>query len=149
MKMCEITNDQKSFAESAWLLFENRERILADPRMANVPIDMQNCLAYFGSKAFEGATIGAYLEWWNGELGHRTDKLSEPFLVVRIAGSPLSGMNKCQIVKQNGEQNEVCLDRFPSMWHSLSNLCRKYRESTYDGTFLTLEQVLLMLRASE
>ena len=125
----------------------NKERILADPRMAYVPIDMQNCLAYFGSKAFEGATIGAYLEWWNGELGHRTDKQGEPFLVVRMAGSPLSGMNKCQIVKPNGVQKEVCLDCFPSMWHLFSNLCRKYRESTYDGTILTLEQVIFLLSA--
>lgn len=142
MKKREITSDQKCFAESAWLLFENRERILADPRMARVPIDMQNCLAYFGSKAFEGATIGAYLEWWSGELGHRTDPQGEPFLVVRMAGSPLSGMNKCQIVKQNGEQSEVWIDRFPSTWKSFSHICQRYRESAYDGVVFTLEQLV-------
>ena len=147
MKKRELTRDQKFFAESAWLLFDNKERILADPSMAHVPIDMQNCLAYFGSKAFEGATIGAYLEWWRGELGHRTDEQGEPFLVIQIAGSPLSGMNKCQIVKQNGEQGIVWLSRFPSTWKSFSHICQRYRESTYDGTILTLEQVIHLLRA--
>lgn len=147
MKMREITNDQKLLAESAWLLFENKERILADPRMAHVPIDMQNCLAYFGSRAFEGATLGAYLEWWSEGNGCRTDKQGEPFLVVRIAGSPLSGMNKCQIVKQNGEQGIVRLDRFPSTWKSFAHICQRYRGSTYDSTILTLEQVILLLRA--
>ena len=52
-------DEKQLFAESAWLLFNNRERILADPRMAYAPIDMLNGLMYFGSKAFEGATIGA------------------------------------------------------------------------------------------
>lgn len=147
MKKRELTSNQKFFAESAWLLFENRERILADPSMAHVPIDMPNCLAYFGSKAFEGATIGAYLELWNGELGRRTDKQGEPFLVLRVAGSPLSGMNKCQIVKQNGEQGIVWLSRFPSTWKSFSHICQRYRESTYNGTIYTLEQVVHLLKA--
>ena len=147
MKMREMSNDQRLFAESAWLLFENKERILADPRMAYVPIDMSNCLAYAGSRAFEGATIGAYLELWSGELGRRTDEQDEPFLVIQVAGSPLSGMNKCLIVKQNGEMSLLLLDRFPGTWHLFLNLCRKYRESTYHGTILTLEQVVLLLRA--
>ena len=147
MKIREITNHQKFFAESAWLFFNNKERILADPRMAYVPIDMQNCLAYCGSKAFEGATIGAYLEWWSGELGRRTDKQGKPFLVVRVAGSPLSGMNKCQIVKQNGEQSDVWLNHFPRTWKSFSHICQRYRESAYDGIIFTLEQVILLLRA--
>jgi hypothetical protein len=146
MKKRELTKEQKFFAESAWLLFENKERILADPSMAHVPIDMPNCLAYAGSSAFEGATIGAYLELWSGDLGYRTDELDEPFLVICIAGSPLSGMNKCQIVKQNGELSLLLLDRFPGLWHLFLRLCRKYRESTYDGTTLTLEQVVYLLR---
>ena len=140
---------QTLFAESAWLLFNNRERILADPRLADIPIEMSNCLAYTGSDAFKVATMRTYLEWWSTDLGCRTDEDGMPYVVVRIAGSPLSGANKCLIVKRNGEQSEVWLNRWPSTWHTFRNLCQKHKESAnYDYTF-TLGQLIIMLKTPE
>lgn len=90
-----IKDEKQLFAESAWLLFNNRERILADPRMAYAPIDMQNGLMYFGSKAFEGATIGVYVEWWQTcEQTIVKDACGQQGLIVRFGGSPLSGDRK-------------------------------------------------------
>ena len=148
-KKYEITEEQKWFAEYAWLFMDNKERILADPRLANIPIEMPNGLAYGGTEAFEGATMRAYLEWWSTDLGCRTDEEGVPYLVVRIAGSPLNGGNKCLIVKRNGEQSEVHLDRWPSTWHTFMELCRKHKESAnYDYTF-TLGQLIVMLNTPD
>ena len=138
-----FNNEQKLFAGSAWMLFNNKERILADPQIANICTGMQNCLAYAGSEAFKGATIGAYLEFWNDELGHRTDKNGVPYLVISVAGSPLSGANKCCIVKQSGEIEEVFLDRFPATWHAFLGICRRYEHVAYDGDLFTLLHTFL------
>lgn len=148
-KKREMTEEQEWFVEHAWLFFDNKERILADDRLANIPIEMSNCLAYTGSDAFKVATMRTYLEWWSTDLGCRTDEDGMPYLVVRIAGSPLSGANKCLIVKRNGEQSEVWLNRWPSTWHTFQNLCQKHRESAnYDYTF-TLGQLIIMLKTPE
>lgn len=138
-----FNDEQKLFADSAWMLFNNKESILADPQIANIHVNMQNCLAYAGSEAFKGATIGAYLEFWNEELGRRTDENSVPYLVIQIAGSPLSGANKCCIVKQTGEIEEVFLDRFPATWHTFLRICRRYEHMAYDGDLFTLKQTFL------
>ena len=148
-KKREMTEEQEWFVEHAWLFFDNKERILADDRLANIPIEMSNCLAYTGSDAFKVATMRTYLEWWSPDLGCRTDDDGMPYLVVRIARSPLSGANKCLIVKRNGEQSEVWLNRWPSTWHTFRNLCQKHRESAnYDYTF-TLGQLIIMLKTPE
>ena len=148
-KKREMTEEQKWFAEYAWLFMDNKERILADPRLADIPIEMPNSLAYGGSEAFEGATMRAYLAWWSTDLGCRTDEEGVPYLVVRIAGSPLNAGNKCLVVKQNGEQREVQLDCWPSTWHTFMRLCRKHRESAnYDYTF-TLGQLIVMLNTPD
>ena len=90
-KMPELVGEKLMFAKSAWLLYNNREKILADPRMAYAPIDMENILTYVGD-AFKGICIGAYLEWWhNYEKACPTNEQGQSALVVRFVGSPLSG----------------------------------------------------------
>ena len=37
-KMPELTGEKLMFAKAAWLLYNNREKILADPRMAYATI---------------------------------------------------------------------------------------------------------------
>ena len=59
-----FNEEQKLFMESAWLLYNNRSHILSNPCMAYAPISMPNGLMFCGDKAFRGATIGVYLEWW-------------------------------------------------------------------------------------
>lgn len=74
----------------------------------------------------------------------RTDENSVPYLVIQNAGSPLSGANKCCIVKQTGEIEEVFLDRFPATWHTFLRICRRYEHVAYDGNLFTLKQTFLV-----
>ncbi len=113
--------------------------------MAYAPIHVQNCLAYITDDVFKGATLGTYVEWWATELGRRVDKQGTPFLVVRISGSPLSGGNKCLIVKENGEEDEIWLERWPSTWHTFMTLCRRYNEGEKPEEPYCLEEVICRL----
>lgn len=36
-----FNDEQKLFADSAWMLFNNKESILADPQIANIHVNMQ------------------------------------------------------------------------------------------------------------
>ncbi len=54
-----FNDEQKLFADSAWMLFNNKESILADPQIANIHVNMQNCLAYAGSEAFKQTFLAA------------------------------------------------------------------------------------------
>lgn len=140
-------DEKQLFAESAWLLFNNRERILADPRMAHAPIDMQNGLMYFGSKAFEGATIGAYLEWWQTcEEAITTDADGQKSLIVRFGGSPLSGWNKCCVVAQNGKVSETQVPHLSSrLWMPFARLCQQYAQGEQPEQPFCLEEVVCRL----
>ena len=80
--MTSIIEEQQQLIRSAWLLYENRERILNNPCMAYAPIHVQNCLAYITDDVFKGATLGTYVEWWGTELGRRVDKQGVPYLAL-------------------------------------------------------------------
>ena len=92
-----MTREQFIFAKAVWQLFNHRDEILANPRMAYAPIDMHNVLAY--ADALEKVPLGVYLEWWMKCAGTlHTNERGQPSLMVRFAGSPLTGMNECTMV---------------------------------------------------
>ena len=146
-KMTELTGEKLMFAKSAWLLYNNRENILADPRMTYAHINMENILAYVGD-AFKGICIGAYLEWWNTyERAKPTNEQGEPTLVVRFVGSPLSGQNSCQVVTTYGAIEEWWCPRFGSLWEPLIWTNRMFkRERPVNLQPYTLEQVIEKLK---
>ena len=137
---------QTLFSESAWLLFNNRQRILSNPLMAYAPTDMPNGRTYSGGKAFEGTTIGAYLEWWQEcEEAVVTDLNGRRNLIVCFDSNPLSGRTLCRMVNEDNQVSEVDMTGFSSLWHSFSNICHRYadREKTEDA--YCLEEVVCRL----
>lgn len=138
-----MNKEQRLFAESAWLLYENRERILNNPWMAYAPIDMQNVLMY--SSPFESVTIGAYLEWWmqcEGAL-HTNDR-GVPCLMVRFCGSPLSGKNTCTMVAQDGAIEEWYSPQFHHIWHKFLDIRKHYTQEQPEQPYC-LEEVIYRL----
>ena len=142
-KQFTMNKEQQLFVESAWLLYENRERILNDPSMAYAPIDMQNVLMY--SSPFEGVTLGAYLEWWiqcDGAL--HTNERGLPCLMVRFSGSPLSGMNTCTMVARDGAVEEWHSPQFHLTWHQFLDIRKRYSQAKPDQPYC-LEEVVCRL----
>lgn len=138
-----MNKEQQLFVESAWLLYENRERILRNPSMAYTPIDMQNVLMY--SSPFDGVTLGAYLEWWmqcDGVL--HTNERGLPCLMVRFCGSPLSGMNTCTMVAQDGAIEEWHSPRFHDTWHQFLDIRKRYSQVKSEQPYC-LEEVICRL----
>ena len=142
----ELTPEQQLFIESAWLLCRNRERILRDPCMAYAPINMPNGLMYCGDKAFKGATIGVYLDWWQEcEKAVVTDEDGRRKLIVCFGGSMLSGWNKCHMVDEEGLASEARVQGFPTLWHSFSRICHRYADGEKPEQPYCLEEVICRL----
>ena len=139
----ELTPEQLMFVNSAWLLYNNSERILSDPRMAYAQIDLPNGLMYCGDKAFKGATVGVYLEWWQKcEQAVVTDEDGRCHLIVCFGGSPLSGWNKCQMVAEDGTVSEIRVQGFPTLWRPFSQICHHYTNSEKPDEPYCLEEVI-------
>ena len=141
-----FSEEQKLFMQSAWLLYNNRERILSDSRMAFAPINMPNGLMYCGDKAFKGATIGVYLDWWQEcEKAVVTDEDGRRHLIVCFGGSLLSGWNKCYAVTEDGTVSETRVSGFPTLWHPFSHICHRYANGEKPADPYCLEEVICHL----
>lgn len=145
-KMQELEGEKLLFTKLAWQLYNNRETIMSDPRMAYAPIEMENILAYVG-EAFKQTSIGTYLEWWHtNEKAVPFNKQGLPTLVVRFIGSPLSGQNKCQVVTTDGSIEEWRCPHFGSLWKSFFLTNKKFKCNRPDNLQpYTLEQVIKLL----
>ena len=142
-----LNKEQQLFAKSAWLLYENRERILSDSCMAHAPIDIQNVLYY--SSPFEGVTLGMYIEWWmQSEYAMHTNERGVPCLMVRFCGSPLSGKNTCTMVAQDGAIEEWWCTRFHDTWHQFLNIRQHYIQSKPELPYC-LEEVICRLKSGQ
>ena len=119
----------------------------SDPRMAYAPIDMQNGLMYFGSKAFEGATIGVYVEWWQTcEQTIVKDACGQQGLIVRFGGSPLSGVNKCLATAPDGTVFETRVPHLTSnLWQPFARLCQRYAKGERPEQPFCIEEVVCRL----
>jgi hypothetical protein len=147
MKKKKIFNEeQKLFMESAWLLYNNRDRILSNPCMAYAPVNMPNGLMYCGDKAFKGATIGVYLDWWQEcEKAVVTDEDGRRSLIVCFGGSMLSGWNLCYAVAEDGTVSEMRVTGFPTLWHPFSHICHRYADGEKPEEPYCLEEVICRL----
>jgi len=121
------TEATELFRQSLSLLWRYRERILSDSRMFLIPIAETNGLAYLGT--FPEATLGAYIElWMQCDAALITDERGIQHFVTRVAGSPLSGSNRCTLVSEEGEVSTRSVRDFSSLWRPLRGLIRRYRK---------------------
>ena len=142
-----MSDEQLMFAKAAWLLFNHRDEILADPRKAYALIDMQNVLAY--ASPLEPATVGAYLEWWMKCAGTlHTNERGVPTLMVRFAGSPLTGMNECTMVAWDGTIEKWRSNQFHHTWHMFLDINKRYRQTKPDVEPYSVAEIVSILSDS-
>jgi len=151
-KQSELSPEQLAheqlFAESAWLLFNHRNQILADPSMIYAPVNMRNGLMYAGTKPFDGATIGVYLDWWYKCAGTiQIDERGVPRLMIRFGGSPLTKINKCRMVAYDGVESEISSKEFRFIYESFAEINHRYqRPDERPAKPYTLEEVVKRIK---
>lgn len=137
---------EKQFIDNAFYLLAHRERILSDSRMFLTPVAVQSGLAYTGTSGFRNPTVGVYLEWWatcDGAM--RVDEDGERSLIYHLAGSPLSGMNSCSEVLENGVSRGVKVTSFSSYWPSFIKVNKRYTDAKHECQCYSLQQLLDIL----
>lgn len=138
------------FVKNAFYLLAHKERILSDSRMFLCPVAVQNGLAYTGISGFRRPTLGIYLEWWSQTPGAmRTDKEGRKSLVYYIAGSPLTGANRCGAVREDGVTEDVTLLPFWEHWRPFTFINNRYTEAKQLYQAYTLQEVLDILGEEE
>ena len=146
----DVERQKKLFTDNAFYLLAHQERIMRDSRMFLAPVAVQNGLAYIGTSGFNAATLGIYLEWWNEcPIALRVDKESRRSLVFHLAGSPLSGANRCAEVYEDGRTESVQVSSFISHWRPFTAINTRYDEAKHIYQAYTLEQVLDILHAED
>ena len=143
--------DQRQlFLDNAFYLLAHRERILSDSRMFLCPVAVQSGLAYTGTSGFRNPILGVYLEWWPlVPDAMQIDGSGRRGLVCQLSGSPLSGMNKCSLVRQDGRLDVVTLSSFGRHWGPFMKLNQRYTEAKQLYQAYTLSQVLDILRRED
>ena len=128
IKQDQDTNRQaelKLFYDHAFFFLANKDRILSDSRMFLAPVPIQSGLAYSGTSGFHNPTLGVYLEFWtSGKYTTSIDEGGRKSLVCRIAGSPLSGCNKCDVVFEDGKVETMQIPNFRYVWPSFMEINR-------------------------
>ena len=136
------------FFQEVFFLYEHKDAVYADSRMFLTPLPFRNNLAYSGTSGLRDATLGVYLEWWDHcdrAVLKEKDRVSE--LTYFIAGSPLSGSNKCAVVDRRGKTwNHVFPSPFIDIWSSFMNINGRYTEAKQIYQAYTLEETVAKLR---
>jgi len=142
----EKEEEEKLFLSNAFRFLQYRDRIMSDSLMFLCPIPIQNGLAYTGTRGFYRPTLGVYLEWWlNCESALICEKDGTMKLVYHIAGSPLSGSNRCGVVDENGKTEGKSIPSFISLWPSFMDINSRYDEAKDQYDAYTLKQVIEIL----
>ena len=145
-----VESQRQLFTDNAFYLLAHSKRILSDSRMFLCPVAIQNGLAYTGTSGFHGPTLGIYIEWWQlAKDAMLTDKKGRRSLVYHLAGSPLSGMNKCCAIREDGQQEIVSLSSFGAHWGPFMKLNQRYTEAKQLYQSYTLQQVLDQLHQED
>ena len=151
-----LTNEEQKrhehdrFVNNAFYLLAHKDRILSDSRMFLCPVEVQNGLAYTGISGFRNPTLGVYIEWWlNCRGAMRVDKDRRRSLVYHLAGSPLSGSNKCSEVYENGETKVVTLPPFKDHWGPFIRINTRYTDAKAKYQHYPLELVLEILHRED
>lgn len=146
----EFEQRKKLFTDNAFYLLAHSERIMRDSRMFLAPVAVQNGLAYTGTSGFHNPTLGIYLEWWNEcSTALRTDKDGNRSIVFYLAGSPLTGVNQCAEVYEDGRIESIQVSSFRNHWRPFTATNTRYDEAKHVYQAYTLEQVLEILHAED
>ena len=138
----------QQFTDNAFLLLAHKRQILKDSKMCFAPIDVSNVLAYSG--AFRPATLGAYIEWWSTcAEALRMNEAGEKSLVYRLAGSPLSGANRCMQVYEDGRTEVVLVDEFKKLWKPFVKIINRYAIDNECTEHYSLQEVLDILSVGD
>lgn len=136
------------FTDNAFLLLAHKRQIMKDSRMCFVPISVSNGLAYSG--AFRPATLGAYVEWWEVcPNALRMNEAGEKSLVYRLAGSPLSGANRCMQVYEDGRTEAVFVDGFKELWKPFVRIVNRNAKENECTEHYTLQEVVDILSVGD
>ena len=134
---------KKLFLENAFVFLENRERILSDSRMFLCPVPIQNGLAYTGISGFRHPTLGIYVEFWKAcPYSNIMEKNGKKWLLWHIAGSPLSGSNRCGLVNPQGETKCEQVTNFINIWRPFMEINTRYDKAKGRYEAYTLREVL-------
>lgn len=135
------------FQEHLPLFWKHRHLILSDSRMFLAPIPSVSGLAYSGR--FPDTTLGVYLEFWSicQPATQQDDKGVRSFVTV-VAGSPLSGCNRCTLVNEKGRiTRNVELNSFSQVWSEFANLVGRYQGIEKVHSSYSLEEVAQRLQS--
>ena len=135
---------EKLFLDNAFIFLENRKRILSDSRMFLCPLPFSNSgLAYTGTGGFRNPTLGIFIEFWMAcTKASVMEANGRKWLVYHIAGSPLSGSNRCGLVNPQGETKSEQVASFKGIWVPFVEINTRYDEAKSKYEAYTLRQVL-------
>ena len=138
------------FFREAFFLFEHKDAILADSRMAFTPLPFRNNLAYTGTSGLKDATLGVYLEWWDRcERSVIKENGEVVALTYFLAGSPLTGSNSCSAVTRNGKTMGIRFQNpFYELWSPFMAINQLYAEAQQDIEAYSLEETVARLKAN-
>ena len=137
----------KLFFDNAFVLFDNRERILSDSRMFLSPLPIKSGLAYTGTSGFNNPTLGIYLEFWlNCPDASIMENNGEKWFLWHIAGSALSGANSCGFVNEQGNRKCEHVSSFGCLCHTFIEINTRYDEAKSRYETYSLHQVLSILQ---
>ena len=140
---------EELFLREAFFLYEHRKEILSDSRMFLTPLPFRNNLAYSGTSGLSGATLGIYLEWWENcpravlrEADGRVYALT-----YFLAGSPLSGSNRCEAVLRDGSTMHVSFPGpFSDLWSIFMSVNTRYSGVKGRYQVSSLEETVAILQ---
>ena len=134
------------FVSSAFRFLKYRNRIMSDSRMFLCPVPIQNGLTNIGTSGFHHPTLGVYIEWWlSCESAMICSGIETNKVVYHIAGSPLSGSNRCGVVDENGKTETESIHPFSSLWPIFMRINNRYDEAKSLYQAYSLKQVVEIL----
>ncbi len=144
----EKEEERKLFLDNAFLLLQNKDKILSDSLMFLCPIPIQSGVAYIGTSGFRNPTLGVYIEWWlNCGSAMITEEDDSRWLVYQIAGSPLSGSNRCGLVNADGVTKAEYVSNFSSLRSSFMKINTRYDEAKSKYQAYSLKEVVEIIDA--
>ena len=141
-------SERDIFTHNAFFLWEHRERILSDSRMAQCRLHIGNNLAFVHIQGIASNTLGGYLTWWQEfDRSRRTDSHQRRSLICYIAGSPLSGRNHCAEVYETGKTKTITVAPFSDYWKSFAEAHERALTADDEPQPYTLSQVVEILKS--
>ena len=134
---------ERLFTDNAFVFLENWERVFSDSRIFLCPLPVHSGLAYTGTGGFRNPTLGVYIEFWkNCYAANIMEKDGKKWLLWHMAGSPLSGSNKCGLVNPQGERKCQSITPFRGAWQPFIRINKRYDEAKSKYQAYTIREVL-------